>query len=121
MVQRIAMILGDVTAAALLNDSAAARLFFERLPVRIRMSASAVGCCGPAPFDMPVDAALVHRGWKNGDINYNPGSGWLAVFVEDEENSGRYGDQLTIGRIEGSLAPLRALAGTYDVLIEAEA
>ena len=121
MAQRIVMHVGDVTTAALLNDSAAAHLFAERLPMRLRMSASTVGCCGPAPFEMPVDAALVHRGWINGDINYNPGGGWLAVFVEDEENSGRYGDQFTIGRIEGPLAPLRALTGTYDVLIEAEA
>ena len=119
MVRAIAMHFGDVNVSARLNDTAAARAFVALLPVTVRMSASAVGICGAAPFRLPADPASVHRGWVNGDINYNPGGGWLAVFFDDEENSLRYGDQLTIGRIAGPLAPLHALAGTYDVLIEA--
>lgn len=118
--RRIVMHFEDMEISALLNDTAAARSLVAGLPVTVRMSASAVGICGAAPFELPVDSAHVHRGWANGDINYNPGGGWLAVFYEDEENSRRYGDQLTIGRVEGSLASLRALVGSYDVVIEAK-
>ena len=115
----IVMHFGDVTISAQLNDTAAAHALCMQLPVVIPMSASSVGICGAAPFELPVDSARIHRGWTNGDINYNPGGGWLAVFFDDEENSPRYGDQLTIGCIAGPLTPLRALTGTYDVLIEA--
>lgn len=121
MAQAIVMHVGDVTVSAQLNDTAAARAFAALLPVTVRMSASAVGICGAAPFGLPADYASIHRGWANGDVNYNPGGGWLAVFFDDEENSRRYGDQLTIGRVTGPLAPLRALFGAYDVLIEARA
>lgn len=119
MAQDIAMHFGDVTVSARLNDTAAAHAFAAVLPVTVRMSASAVGVCGAAPFELPVDPASIHRGWVNGDVNYNPSGGWLAVFFDDEENSLRYGDQLTIGRVAGPLAPLRTLSGTFDVLIEA--
>ncbi|MDM8302638.1 cyclophilin-like fold protein [Collinsella tanakaei] len=119
MAQDIAMHFGDATVSAQLNDTATARAFAALLPVTVRMSASAVGVCGAASFELPVDSASIHRGWANGDINYNPGGGWLAVFFDDEENSLRYGDQLTIGCIAGPLTTLRALSGTYDVLIEA--
>lgn len=121
MAERIVMHIEGAAIPVRLNDTAAARAFAALLPLRLRMSASAVGICGASPFALPADSALVHRGWANGDINYNPGGGWLAVFFDDEGNSGRYGDQLTIGRIEGPLAPLRTLTGTYDVLIEVRA
>ena len=72
------------------------------------------------PLSLPADPVLVHRGWTDGDLNYNPAGGWLAIFFDDERNSMRYGDQLTIGRVEGSLEPLRALEGRLDALIETD-
>lgn len=118
MGRRIAMHFGDVEVLGVLNGTETAQAFAAQLPMAVRMGASTVGCCGRAPVELPFDAGLVHRGWRNGDINYNPGGGWLAVFFDDEENSRRYGDQLTLGRIDGDLAPLRSLAGAYDVFIE---
>ena len=114
------MRLGDVTVRATLNDTPAARALAERLPLTLRMCASTVGCCGALPFSLPADPELVHRGWTDGDLNYNPAGGWLAIFFDDERNSMRYGDQLTIGRVEGSLEPLRALEGRLDALIETD-
>ena len=119
--QDIVMHFGAATVSAQLNDTATARAFAALLPATVRMSASAVGVCGAAPFELPVDSASIHRGWTNGDVNYNPGGGWLAVFFDDEENSPRYGDRLTIGRVTGPLAPLHTLVGAYDVLIEVRA
>lgn len=121
MGRRIAVRLGDVTVRALLNDTPAARALAERLPLTLRMCASTVGCCGALPFSLPADPALVHRGWMDGDLNYNPSGGWLAIFFDDERNSMRYGDQLTIGRVDGPLEVLRALDGRLDVLLSLEA
>lgn len=121
MGRRIAVRLGDVTVRATLNETPAARALAERLPLTLRMCASTVGCCGALPFSLPADPALVHRGWMDGDLNYNPSGGWLAIFFDDERNSMRYGDQLTIGRVDGPLEVLRALDGRLDVLLSLEA
>ena len=121
MGRRIAVRLGDVTVCATLNETPAARALAERLPLVLRMCASTVGCCGALPFSLPADPALVHRGWTDGDLNYNPSGGWLAIFFDDERNSMRYGDQLTIGRVDGPLEVLRALDGRLDVLLSLEA
>lgn len=121
MGRRIAVRLGDVTVRATLNETPAARALAERLPLTLRMCASTVGCCGALPFSLPADPALVHRGWTDGDLNYNPSGGWLAIFFDDERNSVRYGDQLTIGRVDGPLEVLRALDGRLDVLLSLEA
>lgn len=121
MGRRIAVRLGDVTVRATLNETPAARALAERLPLTLRMCASTVGCCGALPFSLPADPALVHRGWTDGDLNYNPSGGWLAIFYDDERNSMRYGDQLTIGRVDGPLEVLRALDGRLDVLLSLEA
>lgn len=121
MGRRIAVRLGDVTVRATLNETPAARALTERLPLTLRMCASTVGCCGALPFSLPADPALVHRGWTDGDLNYNPSGGWLAIFFDDERNSMRYGDQLTIGRVDGPLEVLRALDGRLDVLLSLEA
>ena len=121
MGRRIAVRLGDVTVHATLNETPAARALAERLPLVLRMCASTVGCCGALPFSLPADPALVHRGWTDGDLNYNPSGGWLAIFFDDERNSMRYGDQLTIGRVDGPLEVLRALDGRLDVLLSLEA
>ena len=121
MGRRIAVRLGDVTVHATLNETPAARALAERLPLAMRMCASTVECCGALSFSLPADPALVHRGWTDGDLNYNPSGGWLAIFFDDERNSMRYGDQLTIGRVDGPLEVLRALDGRLDVLLSLEA
>lgn len=121
MGRRIAVRLGDVTVRATLNETPAARALAERLPLTLRMCVSTVGCCGALPFSLPADPALVHRGWTDGDLNYNPSGGWIAIFFDDERNSMRYGDQLTIGRVDGPLEVLRALDGRLDVLLSLEA
>lgn len=117
-VQRIAMHFGRTVVHGLLDERPCAGALAMRLPLTIPMSASRVGCCGVLPFELPYEGEAVHRGWANGDINYSPAGRWLAVFFDDEENSRRYGGQLTIGHIEGSPDQLHGLAGVYDVRIE---
>ena len=115
---RICLRLGDVTVPVRLGDSPAARELAARLPVTLRMAGTGIDLCGQLPFSLPFDAAQVHCGWADGDVNYCPAGGWLAVLFDDEENSARYGGQLTLGHVESSLDALRGLVGGCDVQIE---
>ena len=81
------------------------------------MSVSSVGCCGQLPFSLPCDAADVHPGWSDGDLNYKPEGDWLALFFDDGRNSARYGGQVTLGHAVGPLDALRGLAGSHDASI----
>lgn len=115
---RVELRIGEVALPVELNGSAAARALAARLPQTLSMSVSSVGCCGQLPFSLPHDAADVHSGWSDGDLNYKPEGDWLALFFDDEENSARYGGQVTLGHVDGSLDALRDLSGTDDVRIE---
>ena len=114
----ILMHFDDVCIRGTLNSTETARAFAEHLPATIHVSGTGIDFCGRMPFSLPYDEGQVRYGWKNGDINYNPGGGWFAVLFDDEENSQRYGDQVNIGRIEGPLGKLHALDGSYDLRIE---
>lgn len=115
---RIVMRFGQTEVGATLNDSETARAFAEKLPVTIRVSGTGIDLCGRMPSELPYEQRQVHRGWRDGDVNYNPGGGWFAVLFADEENSMRYGGQVNIGRVDGDLAVLRELSGSYDLSIK---
>ncbi len=102
---------------ALLKGTASAAAFSELLPLSLTACCTGVALCAAMPCALPVDAGEVHRGWCNGDIAYNPVGGWLSVLIGDEENSLRYGDQVTLGHIEGDFEALRALEGRQALRI----
>ena len=112
---RVELRIGEVAVLVELNGSAAARALVGRLPQALSMSVSSVGCCGQLPFSLPHDAADVHPGWSDGDLNYKSEGDWLALFFDDERNSSRYGGQVTLGHAVGPLNALRDLEGTHDV------
>lgn len=114
---RVELRIGEVAVPVELNGSTAARALAERLPQTLSMSVSSVGCCGQLPFSLPHDAADVHPGWSDGDLNYKPEGDWLALFFDDERNSARYGGQVTLGHAVGPLDPLRELEGFHDAFI----
>lgn len=118
MSARIVMHFEDAAVTLELVEGAASRALLARLPLVLRMTCGGIGVCGQLSFELPHDAASVHAGWRDGDVNYSPAGGWLALFFDDEENSARYGSQLTLGRIEGPLDVVRSLSGIFDVLIE---
>ena len=115
---RVELWIGEAAVPVELNGSTAARALAARLPQVLSMGVSSVGCCGQLGFSLPCDAADVHPGWRDGDLNYKPEGDWLALFFDDEENSARYGGQVTLGRVNGPLDALRELEGTHDVRIE---
>lgn len=119
MGMKINLTFGDTTVSATLNDTQTAQAFAAKLPVTVPVSGTGIDFCGPMPFSLPYDRAQVHFGWKNGDFNYNPDGGWLALLYGGEEESMRYGDQVVMGRVEGEdLACVQGLDGSYDLLIE---
>ena len=115
---RVELRIGEVVLPVELNGSDAARALAARLPQTLSMGVSSVGCCGQLGFSLPHDAADVHSGWSDGDLNYKPEGNWLALFFDDEENSARYGCQVTLGHVDGPLDALRGLSGTHGVRIE---
>ncbi|OUP10847.1 cyclophilin-like fold protein [Collinsella sp. An2] len=116
---RVTMEFDAVAVPVELNDSPAAQALLQHLPLRLSMNGSSVGCCGQLPFALPHDAAQLHDGWADGDLNYKPAGDWLALFFDDEENSARYGGQVTLGHVTGPLGPLRDLAGEHAARIVA--
>lgn len=115
---RVELRIGEVAVPVELNGFAAACALASRVPLELSMSVSSVGCCGQLGFSLPCDAADVHSGWSDGDLNYKPEGDWLALFFDDEKNSARYGGQVTLGHVDGPLDVLRGLSGTHDVRIE---
>ena len=116
---RVDLRIGEVAVPVELNGSTAARALAARLPLGLSMSVSSVGCCGQLPFSLPHDAADVHPGWSDGDLNYKPEGDWLALFFDDEKNSARYGGQVTLGHAVSPLDALRRLEDTHGVSITA--
>ncbi len=114
---RIRLDFDTCSATALLKDTASAAAFTELLPLSLTACCTGVALCAAMPCALPIAADAVHRGWCNGDIAYNPTGGWLSVLVGDEENSLRYGDQVTLGHIEGDLEVLCALEGRQQLRI----
>ena len=115
----ITLTFGETTVHAVLNDTETAQAFAAKLPVTVYVSGTGIDFCGQMPFSLPYEDTQVHHGWTNGDLNYNPGGGWLALLYGGEEDSMRYGDQVIMGRVEGEeLVRVRQLSGSYDLRIE---
>ncbi len=115
--QRIELVFGSVILPAVLNGSEAARAFARLLPLDISLRGTGVALCGALPEPLPVEPEQMHSGWRDGDINYCPEGGWLSVLVGDEENSARYGDQVTLGRLVGGWAALEGLVGEVPLRV----
>ncbi|MGI6217386.1 MAG: cyclophilin-like fold protein [Coriobacteriales bacterium] len=119
MANKISLQFGDTAVTAELNDTETASAFASHLPVTIHVNGTGIDFCGRMPFSLPYEESQVHRGWTNGDVNYNPGGGWFAILYDGEEDSKTYGDQVVMGRIaEEDLARIRSLSGSYDVQVE---
>lgn len=119
MTDKISLSFGETKVTAELNDTDTARAFASHLPTTIHVNGTGADFCGRMPFSLPYEESQVHRGWTNGDVNYNPGGGWFAVLYDGEENSKVYGDQVIMGRLaQEDLDRVRTLTGSFDLLIE---
>ena len=99
MPNKIILDFDGATVKAELNDSETSKEFYEALPLCISVGTSGMDYCGQMPIALAFDESEVGRGWKNGDVNYNPHGGWFAVFFGGEDVSEAYDDQLNMGRL----------------------
>lgn len=117
--RRIRLTFGEVSVRALLLDNDTAKAFYEALPLAVDVSGSQVDLCGRTPVVLPYREDQVHFGWRDGDVNYNPEGGWLAVFHGGQEDSGVYGDQVDLGRVlDEDIPALRSLRGPFRLSVE---
>ena len=114
---RIRLDFDACSVTAFLEDTACSAAFAELLPLSLTACCTGVALCAAMPCTLPIDDEAVHRGWCNGDIAYNLAGGWLSVLIGDEENSLRYGDQVTLGHIEGDFEALRTLEGRQTLRV----
>ena len=63
-----------------LNDTLPARALARLLPLDLTFIGTGIALCAPLPVELPWDDALIHCGWRDGDINYSVQGGWLAVL-----------------------------------------
>lgn len=108
----------DRCVRAELDGSAPARALVARLPLRLSACGTGIALSARLPFELPLDRAAISCGWRDGDISYDPCGGWLSLFTDDEENSGRYGDRCALGRVTGTLDSLRGMVGAFDMRLE---
>jgi len=118
MPNKIILDFNGTTVEAELNDSDTSREFYDALPLRISVGTSGVDYCGQMSLSLSYDDAQVGRGWRNGDVNYNPRGGWFAVFFAGEEESQAYDDQLNMGRLaDGAVETLASVSDVSAVEI----
>ena len=110
---------GSTVVPAVLNGSKTACAFARLLPFETTLCGTGIALCGALPEPLPVNPEQIHRGWQNGDINYCTEGGWLSVLVGDEENSARYGGQVTLGHLAEGWAALEGLVGEVPVRVAA--
>ena len=60
----------------------------------------------------------VHNGWMNGDIDFARDADYFTILFEDEEKSQQFGDQVTIGKVDGDLSVIKGLGSSIDILIQ---
>lgn len=107
---------GDVVIPAVLNDTAAAKVFEERLPFKVTGNDSDIDYCCVAK-EGKSNPAERQTGWKNGDINL--AGGWFVLLYGGEEASVAYTDMMIIGHIEKEhLETLKNLPNTAEFLVE---
>lgn len=115
---RIEMDFDGTLVQGTLNETETAKAFYEALPLSIRVGSSGMDFCGHIDQGFPYEDAQVGFGWRNGDINYNPGGGWLAIFYAGEEQSQAYDDQVNIGKLDPeAIGVLENLNGSYDITV----
>lgn len=118
MPNKITLDFDGTIVEAELNDSETSKEFYDALPLRISVGTSGMDYCGQMPVTLAYDESLVGRGWKNGDVNYNPHGGWFAVFYGGEDVSETYDDQLNMGKLaDGAIETLASLGGVSAVEI----
>lgn len=115
---KIKMYFGNIVIPATLNDSDTAKALIKMLPYNISLSNYGNDFCGVMEQPLPYNEEDVHNGWLNGDIDFATDGNWFTILFDGEENSGDYGYQVNIGKIDCELEKISSLRGSQQVRIE---
>lgn len=115
---KIKMYFGNIVIPAMLNDSDTAKALIKMLPYTISLSNYGNDFCGVMEHPLPYNEEDVHNGWLNGDIDFATDGNWFTILFGGEENSGSYGYQVNIGKIDCELEKISSLRGSQQVRIE---
>lgn len=115
---KIKMFFGNIVIPATLNDSDTAKALIKMLPYNICLSNYGNDFCGVMEQPLPYNEEDVHNGWLNGDIDFATDGNWFTILFGGEENSGGYGYQVNIGKIDCELEKISSLRGSQQVRIE---
>ena len=115
---KIKIYFGNIVIPATLNDSDTAKALIKMLPYTISLSNYGNDFCGVMEQPLPYNEEDVHNGWLNGDIDFATDGNWFTILFGGEENSGGYGYQVNIGKIDCELEKISSLRGSQQVRIE---
>ena len=114
----IALIAGDTTIPAVLNDSPASRDLIDRLPYSVRLHRYEHDYCGIMDTPLSYKNEDLHNGWQNGDIAFAADGGYFAILYKDEEVSHQFGNLVTLGKINGAPSVMDTLKPEITLRIE---
>jgi Domain of unknown function (DUF369). len=97
MKEQIQLKYKDICIPVTLNDTAAAKEFFKRLPVEYAGKRLKDNYCFCAPIGC-YDPQETQAGWKNGDISL--ARGHFRILFDGEEESSQYTGLMVIGHLE---------------------
>ena len=117
----VSLIIDDTVIPGVLNDSRSSRELISRLPYTVKLQRYAHDYCGVMDEPLPYDRSDLHNGWHNGDIAFAADGDYFTILYRDEEISQQFGNLVTLGRVEGSLAIMDSLNPEISVRMEIDA
>lgn len=114
----ITLTAGDKAIPAVLNDSRASRELINRLPCTMRLHRYEHDYCGVMGSPLPYGEEDLQNGWQNGDIAFAADGGYFAVLYKDEEISQKFGNLVTLGKINEAPSVMELLDAEISLKIE---
>lgn len=111
----IILTIGNTKVSGVLNDSVASREFIAKLPYTITVQKYAHDFCAVMDKSLTYDKTDLHDGWRNGDIDFVPGSDYFALLFNDSDTSSS--PHVNLGRMEGDLSFFDAMTGSVVVTV----
>ncbi|KPN84176.1 cyclophilin-like fold protein [Apilactobacillus kunkeei] len=114
---KINLVINGQTFPAVLNDSQTAQALIDKLPYTITASQGAHDYCGVMDH-LPYDKNDVQAGWFDGDLSFDIGGDWFALFLRGANNDARY-QEVNLGQLvnKEDVAKIAQLPTTVDITI----
>ncbi|UZR96820.1 cyclophilin-like fold protein [Chondrinema litorale] len=112
----VALILGNTTIRATLNESTTAKDLLSKLPYKVTLNRYEFDYCGVMQKSLAFDEADKHNGWENGDICL--AGSYFTILFDGEEHSASHSGLIRIGKVEeGDLSKVKSLASEVELTV----